>query len=180
MPIKERGKTAEERKKSRKHNRGFIPRNGAGRRRWESRKVRVCSSTPAHTKRVVWMGLLQLAIEKETLQKPGVLIGGPTWTTISPTWRYGNFTILYNKCFPFNSLTIQLTYICACCTLSRSSAIVKRGTIQLNLHGFWPRRVRDKKMCVANTKTRRAVCVTSAEVGGTLLSRSFYIKFPAK
>ena len=73
------------------------------------------------------MGLLQLVLEagKETLQQPGVLIGVPLEQQLAPL---GGMVISLSytiKCFPFSTLTIQLTYICACCTRSRSSAIVK-------------------------------------------------------
>jgi hypothetical protein len=141
-------------KNSHKHNWGFIPCSNVGRRRRVSRRyvfVPVLLFTQTS-------GLNRASVTCSWKRNPSTarrFDRSSTWTTISPTWRYGNFTILYSKCFPFSLLTIQLPYFCPCCTRWRSSAIMKRNTIQLHLHGFWPRWGRDKKTRVSKYKSKK-------------------------
>jgi len=170
-----------EKKNSRKHKWGFIPWNDAGRRRGEpGRYVFVLVLLFTQTSGLNG-GFCNLLLKKGSpSQQPGVLIWVPLEQQLDLLDAMVISLSYNNKCFPFSSLTIQLAYICACCTRSRCMAIVKASTIQLHLNGFWPRCERDKETPVANTKAKKVGLRHSSRLGPTLLSRSFHIKFPVK
>jgi hypothetical protein len=130
--------------------------------------VRVLFLHSCSQKRAVSMGLLQLALEGKKRNPPTArrFDRSSTWTTISPTWRYMVIWLSYTISV-FLSPFWQLNYrtFVPVARVQEAAPLWSGAQYNFICMAFDHAEGATRKRLSQNTKARRSVCVTSADVG---------------